>query len=172
MKIMKIALLALTLLVSTDRPVVVPGPVCAVLDGHAVPVADGLRIGEEAYFRPACGGELRSDLLFEFNSSRLKPGALELLGEWARIIQADAAPYRIEGHTDWIGSERYNMSLSLRRAEAVRQALVMLGIPAERLAVQGFGKSRPVADNRLDEGRARNRRVELMRREEKTADQP
>lgn len=164
MKAMKIAFLALTLIAATGRPVVVPGPVCAVLDGHTAPAADGLRIGEEAYFHPTCVGELGADLLFEFNSSRLRPGAMELLGEWARIIQADSAAYRIEGHTDWIGSERYNLALSSRRAMAARLALVTLGVPADRLAVQGFGESRPVADNRTAAGRARNRRVELMRR--------
>ena len=66
-----------------------------------------------------------------------------------------------EGHTDAIGTVGYNLKLSLRRAEAVRGYLVEHGIAPDRISTEGFGKSRPVATNDTDEGRAENRRVEL-----------
>lgn len=68
---------------------------------------------------------------------------------------------RIEGHTDSIGRAGDNLLLSRRRAEAVRVALVRRGVPAARLVVEGFGALRPIADNREESGRARNRRIEI-----------
>ena len=69
----------------------------------------------------------------------------------------------VAGHTDSMGSDKYNMGLSLRRAEAVRNYLVDKGIPAERLTVKAYGESQPVADNATEEGRFQNRRVELIK---------
>ena len=65
------------------------------------------------------------------------------------------------GHTDSIGTDAYNMKLSLRRAEAVKNYLVSEGISAKRIKVEGFGEANPVASNATAEGRAQNRRVEL-----------
>jgi OOP family OmpA-OmpF porin len=71
---------------------------------------------------------------------------------------------RVEGHTDNIGGDDYNMDLSQRRAEAVNQALVTrYHIAVDRLTPQGFGASRPKEPNDTLAGRARNRRVELVR---------
>ena len=67
----------------------------------------------------------------------------------------------VEGHTDAIGSDQYNLKLSLRRATAVKQYLVKDGVPDTRLSVRGFGKTQPVASNDTADGRAQNRRVEL-----------
>ena len=70
----------------------------------------------------------------------------------------------IEGHTDSVGTEPYNMDLSARRAAAVREALVRAhGIASGRIRTAGFGESRPREPNATPEGRARNRRVELVR---------
>ena len=69
----------------------------------------------------------------------------------------------IAGHTDSVGTDEYNMGLSLRRAESVRNYLVDKGIPADRLTIRGYGESQPVADNATAEGRFQNRRVELIR---------
>lgn len=79
----------------------------------------------------------------------------DLLGDYpdARI--------RIEGHSDRVGSIEYNLRLSRQRAEGIRSALVANGIAASRLETKGYGRSRPVASNDTDEGRARNRRVEF-----------
>lgn len=69
----------------------------------------------------------------------------------------------IEGHTDNVGQPADNKALSERRAQSVMAAIVAAGIPAERLQAAGFGQERPVADNRSEEGRAKNRRVELVK---------
>ena len=68
---------------------------------------------------------------------------------------------RIDGHTDSVGSEVYNQGLSERRADAVRRYFVNQGVPSTRLGTQGYGESNPVASNDTEDGRARNRRVEL-----------
>jgi OOP family OmpA-OmpF porin len=69
----------------------------------------------------------------------------------------------VEGHTDNVGSESFNMKLSEARAEAVRETLInTYGIAAERVLTKGFGETRPVAENTTEEGRERNRRVELF----------
>jgi OOP family OmpA-OmpF porin len=67
----------------------------------------------------------------------------------------------IAGHTDAKGTDDYNMDLGRRRAEAVKELLIKFGAPAEKLVVESFGKTRPIADNDTEEGRAKNRRVEF-----------
>jgi len=67
----------------------------------------------------------------------------------------------VEGHTDSIGSDAYNQRLSERRANAVADYMEAQGISSSRITTKGWGKSKPVADNRTKEGRARNRRVEI-----------
>ena len=69
---------------------------------------------------------------------------------------------RIEGHTDNVGKEQKNTKLSQARSEAVSQYLVEKGIEASRLEFKGFGPTQPIADNKTDEGRAKNRRVEFV----------
>jgi outer membrane protein OmpA-like peptidoglycan-associated protein len=68
---------------------------------------------------------------------------------------------RIDGHTDPVGRGRFNRRLSEARAAAVRDALIVRGVPAERLRTRGFGARRPIADNLTESGRARNRRIEF-----------
>lgn len=68
----------------------------------------------------------------------------------------------VAGHTDYIGTDEYNMGLSVRRADAVRMYLIDKGIAADRLTVKGYGESQPIADNTTEAGRFRNRRVELI----------
>jgi outer membrane protein OmpA-like peptidoglycan-associated protein len=106
-----------------------------------------------------------SDVLFDFNKASLKPGAREKLSKLAGILLAYPAAYRmeIEGHTDSIGSDEYNLRLSEARAGSVREYLVGAGIPADRImAVKGLGKTMPVATNDKPEGRQMNRRVEII----------
>ena len=72
------------------------------------------------------------------------------------------AKLRIEGYTDSIGSESYNMELSRKRAQAVANYLISQGIDATRLMVIPMGESNPIASNKNAEGRAMNRRVEII----------
>jgi outer membrane protein OmpA-like peptidoglycan-associated protein len=100
---------------------------------------------------------------FDFNKYNIRPDARAILDEAVRILKErpDIA-ISIEGHTDGIGSDAYNMKLSNRRAHAVKTYLVDHGIAAKRIvSVEGFGKRQPVASNATAEGRAQNRRVEL-----------
>jgi outer membrane protein OmpA-like peptidoglycan-associated protein len=106
-----------------------------------------------------------SDVLFDFNKASLKPGAREKLSKLAGILLAYPGAYlmSIEGHTDAIGSDEYNIKLSQDRAESVRYYLEQSGIPPARIAsVRGFGKTMPVATNSTAEGRQMNRRVEIV----------
>jgi outer membrane protein OmpA-like peptidoglycan-associated protein len=106
-----------------------------------------------------------SDVLFDFNRASLKPGAREKLSKLAGILLAYPGPFaiEIEGHTDSVGSDEYNLRLSRDRALSVSAYIREAGIPAARITqVTGFGESRPVASNDNDTGRQMNRRVELV----------
>jgi outer membrane protein OmpA-like peptidoglycan-associated protein len=99
---------------------------------------------------------------FDFNSSAINAEAEPVLDQAATILKENPdVLVQVEGYTDDIGSEEYNMALSIRRAESVYRYLVNRGVDPERLRVEGFGESRPVADNTTEAGRAQNRRVEL-----------
>lgn len=102
------------------------------------------------------------DVNFDFDKASLRPEAYPKLDEAAESLKAwGDGKVEVAGHTDSIGSEAYNMDLSLRRAESVKNYMVSKGIPADRMVVKGYGESQPVADNATDEGRFQNRRVEL-----------
>ena len=100
---------------------------------------------------------------FDFDKSFIRQEDFEKLDkDVATLKQWGDVEVEVAGHTDSVGTEAYNMGLSLRRAEAVRRYLVGKGIAADRLIVRGYGESRPVADNATAEGRFQNRRVELV----------
>lgn len=100
---------------------------------------------------------------FDFAKATIRPDGEKVLGEWeARLEQCSDVHVAIHGFTDSIGSEAYNLKLSQRRADAVRDFLVKKGVSASRLTTKGFGKADPVASNDTPEGRAQNRRVELV----------
>lgn len=100
---------------------------------------------------------------FDFDKATIRPDAARILDEAVATLKAEPdIEVLIVGHTDSIGSEAYNLRLSQRRAQAVRDYLVKHGISAARLKVKGMGESQPVASNDTAEGRAQNRRVELL----------
>ena len=103
-------------------------------------------------------------IYFEFDKATITPESRPDLEEAAKIlIQNPTILVEIQGHTDSVGSDKYNQQLSERRAKAVVNYLVQdLGIEEMRLTAKGYGESRPVADNSSEEGRALNRRVEFV----------
>ncbi len=104
-----------------------------------------------------------SDVLFDFDSANLKPGAREKVARVASILHSHPdLKIEVEGHTDSVGSDQYNQRLSERRAESVRAGLVQQGVNREAVGTAGFGESRPVATNGTPEGRQQNRRVEIV----------
>lgn len=101
---------------------------------------------------------------FSSNSADILPESQPQLGAIHTLLQEESAlNLRIVGHTDSMGQAAYNKQLSQKRAESVQRALVARGIDASRLAAEGMGEEIPVADNKTPEGRARNRRVELVK---------
>ena len=103
------------------------------------------------------------DVLFDFGKYDLRPEAREKLAKLSGIILAhQGLNLAIEGHTDNVGSEEFNQTLSEKRAETVRQYLVDQGLDASSVTAAGFGKSSPIADNGSAAGRQKNRRVEIV----------
>ena len=103
-----------------------------------------------------------SKLFFENNSDKLKVASLSQLDELTKILlKYDGANLIIEGNTDSVGKDDFNMTLSQKRTESVKEYLIGKGISGSRLTAIGNGESKPVASNKTALGRAKNRRVEL-----------
>ena len=103
-----------------------------------------------------------ADAFFDFDKAVLKPeGKATLQTLVAKLKDTDIEVIVATGHTDWTGSEAYNVKLSMRRAKAVKAFLVSKGIPEARVFVEGKGESQPTANNHTKEGRAKNRRVDI-----------
>lgn len=132
----------------------------------AVEAADSLRMQMQSLTaREDARGQVMTlgESVFAPGQAKLQPDALANLDRVVEFVGADASrTIRIEGHTDDRGGDNLNQALSQRRADAVREALVARGVAASRIRTVGLGKSRPVATNATAEGRARNRRVEVI----------
>ena len=106
--------------------------------------------------------QIASKIFFETNSDKLKVASLVQLDELAEILQRyPEANLTVEGHTDDVGEDAYNMTLSQKRTESVKTYLMGKGIFESRLTAIGYGETKPIADNKTSIGRAKNRRVEL-----------
>jgi len=107
---------------------------------------------------------LSGQVLFVTGKSELLPAARDQLDQVAAALkdQGDVKPMVVEGYTDSVGSETTNLKLSKDRAESVRAYLVSKGVPADKITSVGKGKANPVASNDTPEGRANNRRVEII----------
>lgn len=104
-----------------------------------------------------------SDVLFPLNSSYLTDRAKQELDNLVSVLKQDGITTLIvKGHTDATGTEEYNLWLSERRAESVKNHLVSKGISAGGISIEGYGQSEPVAPNNTTEGRQKNRRVEIV----------
>lgn len=100
----------------------------------------------------------KSGVLFDFDSSTLKPGSFSEMDRVAGVLNKyPQTMIRVEGHTDTKGSEEYNQVLSEKRAEAVKSALVQRGVISERIQTVGFGESQPISSDD-----AANRRVSIV----------
>lgn len=104
-------------------------------------------------------------ILFDTGKDAIKPESEALLAEIVTLLRDNAAlQLSVEGHTDNVGNAKANQALSQKRAESVKKFLVGKGIDGKRLGTKGQGDSKPVADNRTEAGRAKNRRVELVKK--------
>lgn len=102
------------------------------------------------------------DVMFAFNQSELTPTAKSQLDSiMGKLQDADVISIKVIGFTDSVGSDAYNQGLSERRASSVAEYLLSQGVAPNKITSEGKGESQPVADNETDEGRAKNRRVEL-----------
>jgi outer membrane protein OmpA-like peptidoglycan-associated protein len=100
---------------------------------------------------------------FEFNKDDLKPEFNKTIAGFAhQLLAVDIRQLRVEGHTDNVGARDYNVALSGRRADAVADAFVAAGFAAKDVERKGLGFDRPDGDNKTPEGRAQNRRVEII----------
>lgn len=104
-----------------------------------------------------------SDVLFDFNKFTLKPEAREKLAKVSGILLAyPGLTLQVEGYTDNIGSDDYNQKLSEQRADSVLDYLVSQGVAQPNVTATGYGKNDPIADNATNDGRAQNRRVQMV----------
>jgi OmpA-OmpF porin, OOP family len=131
------------------------------VNGYTIGVADLGAIDLNAGLKKTCHVALYG-VLFDFNKATLQAASDPVLQKVAEILSKDPAlKVEVQGHTDNVGGDAYNQTLSEARARAVMDWLIKQGIPAARLTAKGYGKIKPIADNGSDEGRAKNRRVEI-----------
>lgn len=109
-------------------------------------------------------GHVALYLNFDTDSNVIRPDSKPVVDEIAKLLRTDVQlKLKVEGHTDSSGDAAHNRELSRQRAESVVRAVVDLGIDGKRLQAAGLGADKPLADNGTEEGRARNRRVELVK---------
>lgn len=102
---------------------------------------------------------------FDTGKSDIKPESIAIIEQIAALLQTHPElKVSIEGHTDNVGTPQNNKALSLQRAKSVMNAVVQKGIAATRLTAVGWGQEKPIADNRSEDGRAKNRRVEIVKK--------
>ncbi len=137
-------------------------------DGATLELSEGSPVDQIVRFLGEANGELPATFIldglnFERASSRIAEDSMKIVVDLAATMKAyPAVVIRLDGHTDNTGSARNNKRLSAERAAAVREALLANGVAGERITTLGLGPDRPIAENQLAEGRARNRRVEVI----------
>ena len=152
------------------------GAVAGAVIGGAIGAAIGRRMDQQEkelrqiegvdVSRPSEGEievRLTSDILFDFNSAALRSESRQTLRDLAQTFSrySDINYIEVEGHTDSVGSDDFNLDLSRRRATSVRDYLVDQGVASTYIVARGFGESQPKSSNDSAEGRQLNRRVEI-----------
>jgi len=133
------------------------------MDEQAEQLKDDIRGGEVERVDEGIKVEFNEKILFAFSKSDLGDSAKDNLNKLVAILNKyPNTNIEIQGHTDSRGTDEYNMGLSLRRANAVRDYLASQGIAATRMTTRGFGESAPAYSNDTPEGMAQNRRVEFL----------
>jgi outer membrane protein OmpA-like peptidoglycan-associated protein len=128
-----------------------------------------IRVADAGAVNKDMGSDLKTNchaaiygVLFDFNKSTLQPASDPVLQQILDLLKKNPTQkIEVQGHTDNVGGDAYNQTLSEARAKAIVTWLTQHGIAADRLTAKGFGKTRPIADNATDAGRAKNRRVEI-----------
>ena len=134
-------------------PVAAPAPAAPAAAAPAAPAPMPVAAAKVTY---------ASDAFFDFDKSVLKPeGKAKLDDLVGKVKGINLEVISAVGHTDATGSDAYNQKLSVRRSEAVKAYLVSKGIEKNRVYTEGKGESQPVADNKTNDGRSKNRRVEI-----------
>jgi len=109
-------------------------------------------------------GSVSLQINFETGKSAIKPESQNIVDQIAEMLKSDPSlKVSIEGHTDNVGSPASNKTLSQNRAASVMNALIAKGIDKSRLSSKGWGQEKPIADNTTDDGKAKNRRVEIVK---------
>ena len=102
-------------------------------------------------------------VLFDFNKYEVKNKVKGSLNALAKALEENPdIRIKIDGYTDFIGSEGYNLELSVKRADAIKDYLANRGVKLSNISIEGYGKQNPIASNQTEKGRAKNRRVEFI----------
>jgi outer membrane protein OmpA-like peptidoglycan-associated protein len=130
---------------------------------YAVPGnTEGKDLKKDIVLYRALGGQTRLLVFFDFDKAELKKESLPDLKRAAQFLKTNPTlTIEIAGHTDSLGTEDYNTTLSQDRAESVMRYLLSIGVSKDRMRARGYGEAQPVADNATEEGQANNRRVEM-----------
>ena len=135
-----------------------------VVEKQALEVKAALLPAEEMKRELDARGHVALYINFDFDKADIRPESQPIIDEIVKLQKNNPSlRLTIEGHTDNVGAPDYNRRLSDARAHSVKAALIARGIEASRLKAVGFGQDKPIADNGTDDGRAKNRRVELVK---------
>ncbi|MBI3432491.1 MAG: OmpA family protein [Hydrogenophilales bacterium] len=149
----------------TAQPAPMPEPAPAPV-AQPEPAVPALTTPQAKQLEQAKSGDtvvILEGVNFEFDSARLRPDAITILDEAVTVLnRRKDISVDVVGHTDSTGTKQYNQGLSERRAKSVYDYFVNKGIAADRLTAKGYGETRPAYSNATREGRAKNRRVELV----------
>ena len=112
---------------------------------------------------PQKGSITLEGVTFDYNSATLTAGSLNALDDVADGLKKHPRlKVELQGHTDSKGPDAYNLTLSQKRADAVRNYLLKDGVPSTQITAKGYGEGQPIADNSTEDGRAKNRRVVMF----------